>query len=66
MRNKLIVIAGLYFLWGLSCCKAQGFPQSKISIPEFSSEDIPIRLSVDSLVRLYGLPERTFKNHKNV
>ena len=66
MRNKLIVIAGLYFLWGLSCCKAQGLPQSKISITEFGSEDIPIRLSVDSLVRLYGLPERTFKNHKNV
>lgn len=66
MRNKIIVIAGLYFLFGLSYCKAQDLPQSKISITEFSSEDIPIRLSVDSLVNLYGLPHNIHKNHKNV
>lgn len=66
MRNKSIIIAGLCFLFGLSYCKAQGLPQRKISITEFSSEDIPIRLSVDSLVRLYGMPQRTHKNHKNV
>lgn len=66
MRNELIIIVGLYFLLGLSCCKAQGLPQSKITITEFSSEDIPIRLSKDSLVRLYGLPHKIYENHKNV
>lgn len=66
MRNELIFIAGLCFLLGLPNCRAQGLPQSKISITEFSSEDFPIRLSMDSLVELYGLPHNTYKNHKNV
>lgn len=64
MRNELIFIAGLCFLLGLPNCRAQGLPQSKISITEFSSEDFPIRLSMDSLVELYGLPHNTYKNHK--
>lgn len=66
MRNRLIAIAGLCLLLGVSYCKAQGLPQRKISITEFSLEEIPIRLSVDSLVGLYGLPHNIHKNHKNV
>ena len=66
MRIKSIIIAGLYLLLGLSNCKAQGLQPSKISITEFSSEVYPMKLSVDSLVKLYGLPNNIHKNHKDV
>ncbi len=47
----------------MTSCMYQGNGSKKISISEFSSDDIPISCGFDSLARLYGIPDSSYIYH---
>lgn len=45
-----------------SCISQRALPK-KISISEFTSEDLPVSCTLDSLARIYGIPDSSFIYH---
>lgn len=45
-----------------SCISQRALPK-KISISEFTSEDVPVSCTLDSLARIYGIPDSSFIYH---
>ena len=58
-RTAIIVMI-LPLLMITTSCKTHGDIPQKISINEFSSEDVPISCGLDSLAKLYGIPDSSF------
>lgn len=59
-RTTYFIVFIFVLLTVITSCKTQGNNPHKISIREFSSDDFPIICSLDSLVRLYGIPDASY------
>lgn len=57
------IVIVITLLTVMTSCMCQGNVPKKISISEFSSDDVPVSCGLDSLARLYGIPDSSYIYH---